>query len=344
MKLAMNHASRVGWVLALAIGIPLTAAAQIPQETAFNPAGLTPMSFTSKSCEGFVDTPSWKCTELQVPGYVLRAKDSRAVVFISHGSQGLDKRHADYAKALSEAGITAVVLGHWQARNLDSVQMDYDKGRRSGGKSTNQVIDVLSAATQLKETAEFKNSKIGHIGESMGGVTALNLTRPYLRRAFNEANGKQPAQLSALVALYPGCFDHFSNEAFTSTPLLFVLGAEDEDSPAKHCIEQAPYMKARGGNASVIVLEGEGHDFDAPYRQTRGKAQNPQKCWNNRDGDIFTLRETGRKYTGTADGFDAMMKDCIGLTWTKALYGHKASPMTGYKEWLGYFKQQLLGE
>ena len=315
------------------------------QGNEFNSTGFEAISFTSQTCSGFFGTSTWRCEETRVPAYMLKAKDRRAVVFISHGSQGLDKRHGDYAKALVESGITAVVLGHWQARGLGPIQMNYDSGRNAGGNTTSQVIDVLSAATQLKETAEFKDARMGQIGESMGGSTALNLTRPYLRRAFNEIYGKPPVELSALVALYPGCFDHFSNEAFRPTPLLFIVGSEDDDTPAADCIEQVPYIKSRGGNASIIVLQGEGHDFDAPFRQQRSKlAQNPQKCWNNRDGDTFILRASGKKYPGTVEGYNALMKDCIAMTWAKPTVGYRESPRTGYKEWTAYLRRELLDE
>jgi len=80
-------------------------------------------------------------------------------------------------------------------------------------------MDVLTAATYFKERPEWANAKVGHIGESMGETTAMNLMRPYLRRAFNDLYGKPPAQLDAAGALYAGCTERNTAEAFLPIPL-----------------------------------------------------------------------------------------------------------------------------
>ena len=102
-------------------------------------------------------------------------------------------------------------------------------------------MDVLTAATYFKERPEWANAKDGHIGESMGGTTAMNLMRPYLRRAFNDLYGKPPAQLDAAVALYAGCTERNTAEAFLPIPLMFMHGEDDDDTLASDCQKQVPW-------------------------------------------------------------------------------------------------------
>jgi dienelactone hydrolase len=314
----------------------------LAQNTAFNPSGMTRMEFNSNSCAGFYGTPTLKCSPIVLPAYLLKAADNKAVVFITHGSGGLDKRHGDYARQLVENGINAMVLGHWEARGLSKIHLDYSKARNQGGTSHNQVSDVLAAATQMKETPEWREAKFGHIGESIGGSTALNLTRPYLRRAFNDMYGKPSIQLDALVALYASCTDRNVDEKFIATPLLFIHGRDDDDALASECEAQVPWMNGRGGRASIVVLPGQHHDFDAPYRLHRSvRAENPVKCANMSYGHKFILEINGKEYPGTAEGYAQMRKDCIAMTRTGVTTGHTGNPKTGYPEWTAFFLQHL---
>jgi hypothetical protein len=171
------------------------------QDNPFSSRDMERIDVPGNKCTGFYNTPAWKCEPITIPVYLRRAANPKALVAITHGSQGLDIRHANYAKQLTDNGINAVVIGHWEARGLGKIQDDYDKARRQGGDSPNMVLDVLAVLAHFKNASEFKDAKVGHIGESIGGVTAMNLTRPYLRRAFADSYGKQPPQLSAIAAL-----------------------------------------------------------------------------------------------------------------------------------------------
>jgi dienelactone hydrolase len=308
----------------------------------FDSTGMEKIEIPGNKCTGFYKTPSWKCVPITIPLYLRRAGDQRALVTISHGSQGLDRRHSDYAKQLVDNGINAVVVGHWEARSLGKIQDDYDKARKQGGDSPNQVLDVLSAMDYFKSLPLWKDTKVGHIGESMGGSTAMNLTRPWLRRAFADLYGKQPPQLSAIVALYAGCHERNTQEGFMPYPLLFIHGEDDDDTLASDCQKQVPWMNGRGGRTQITILPGEVHDFDSPYRWARYRVENPAKCANLRDGDTFTLDINGAKYPGTAEGYAQMRKDCIAMTWTGVTSGNKGDPKTGYKEWTAFFQSELL--
>jgi dienelactone hydrolase len=312
------------------------------QNNSFDRTGFEQLDIPGQKCTGFYKTPAWKCEPITIPAYIMKAPDRAALVLISHGSQGLDKRHGDYARQLVSNGISAVVLGHWEARGLGKIQFDYDKARRQGGDVPNQTLDVLAAITYFKTLSDWTEKKIGHMGESMGGGTAMALTRPYLRRAFNDLYSKPPAKLDALVALYAGCTERNTIESFLPIPLMFLHGEDDDNTLASDCQKQVPWMNNRGGRASITILADQLHDFDAPYPWARWRVENPAKCANLRDGDTFTLEVNGAKYPGTTEGYAQMRKDCIGMTWTGSMAGNKGNPKTGYLEWTAFLKKYLL--
>lgn len=328
-----------GYACALAFVVHLSA---LGQEHPFNSAGTEASQIPGHKCTGFPMTPSWKCEPISIPIYLRRANDSKALVMISHGSQGLDKRHSDYAKQLTENGINAVVIGHWEARGLGAIQSNYNAALEKGGNSPNQVLDVLIVGTHFAETPQWADTKFGHIGESMGGSTSMNLTRPYLRRAYSSLYKKEPIKFSALSALYAGCTDRNTVEVFLPFPLLFLHGTDDDDTLARDCERQVHWINERGGSAKIILLKGEHHDFDAPYRAARWRVENPAKCANLRDGDTFTLEVNGAKYPGTVEGMAQMRKDCIGMTRTGVMSGNNGNPKTGYTEWTKFFKENLI--
>lgn len=332
-----NILQRIGCALIIAFTGTLYA-----QDYPFDRAGFDKLEIPGQKCTGFYNSPAWKCEPITLPAYLMKASDQAALVFISHGSQGLDKRHGDYARQLVKNGMNAVVLGHWEARGLGKIQFDYDKARRQGGDSPNQAMDVLTAATYFKTLPEWTTTKIGHIGESMGGTTAMNLTRPYLRRAFNDLYGKPPAQLDAVVALYAGCTERNTAEVFLPIPLMFLHGEDDDDTLASDCQKQVPWMNGRGGRTSITILPGQLHDFDAPYRWARWRVENPAKCANLLDTGTYTLEVNGAKYPGTSEGYAQMRKDCIAMTRSGVMSGNKGEPKTGYGEWTVFFKKQLL--
>src|SRR5262249_45262794 len=97
----------------------------------------------------------------------------------------------------------------------------------------------------------------------MHAIIERNVTRLYAR-PFKV----QP--LDAVVSLYGFCgMRNAKLDAFVNTPFLFITGEVDDETPSRYCEQFVPWMNARGGNGKIIVLAGEGHSFDAPYRRQR---------------------------------------------------------------------------
>lgn len=310
-------------------------------DTAFEPQGLESRNFKSFACVGFY--PNWKCDTIQVQGWMAKASTDDALVVISHGSQGLDKRHSDYARYLQGQGINAVVLAHWEARGLGKIQSDYNLARTKGGNSWNMAIDAYMTMLSFRAQEKWSKTKFGYVGESMGGSAVRDSIRPWIRKAVNELVNVPVKPFDAVASLYPGCFDKNTVEHFMPVPMLFVLGEIDDDTPAELCKKQTLWINERGGQAEWVELKGQPHDYDAPHYWKRFRGiENSSKCGNVQDQGEFTLNETGKKYPATAEGYKIMWKDCVSLSRGDVMSGNTGNPQMGYKEWTAFFQKKLL--
>lgn len=184
--------------------------AQAPQQdVAFSPAGLQQSYTPGYNCSGFWQTPSFKCASIQIPTYVGRAKDGnrKALVILNGNAGGLDKRHGDYARFLMEHNINAVVLDSFAARGQSSgTPADLSTGRTKGLDGFNMSIDAMVAAATFGAMPEWTNAKIGYMGESMSGASAINVVRPYIGQIVKQQTGKL-RDFDAVVAIYPSCIE-----------------------------------------------------------------------------------------------------------------------------------------
>lgn len=331
-------------ILAAALAVTsFTAAAQFaPQpDDSFQPAGFDRTTVSSTSCTGFWKTPSFKCTPVTVPAYFAKTANGSyaALIIVSPGAGGLDSRHSDYARNLAANGMNALVLDHWTARGMSSAEGRYQDSRAKGGDAVNYAIDVLAASSQLKAQPEWRATRLGYIGESMGGSAAINVTRPYIESIVAEQLNRVVHNIDAVVALYPACIDRSTIERFKKVPLLIVAGEKDDITPAATCERQVEWMNGRGAAAEITIVPNAHHDFDAPYRLRMAKGENTSKCGNTRIGDKFVLDSNGREYPGTPEGFKAMREDCSTRGHQS---GHQGDQKLGYSIWTEFFKTNLL--
>ena len=307
--------------------------AQIPQKIKIN-------SITCVHLVSFND----KCDPVSISGTLLvPEKSTDAIVIIVHGSQGVDERHFNYAKHLNSIGFAAVILDSWTARGIGKAQFDFSSNEKKGARGYNLALDVLRTAEFL-QLQPYGFKRIGHLGESMGGTAAIWLTKPYLYFEYKKLFSNKPPNLQANVALYGGCFERASNDKFISIPTLFLGGELDNDTPAIYCEKFADWMNSRGGIANSIILQGQHHDFDAPYKlHTAPRAENPSDCASYMDGGYRTWEKTGEKFPMNADGYKSFQQKCVrSATIAPVKTGYIESQLTGFKEW-GEFFIQVLG-
>ncbi len=283
------------------------------------------------------------CTPVTISGQLFNpVKPTDAVVVIVHGSQGVDQRHANYAKYLNSIGFSALVLDSWLGRGITKAHFDFAGNEKKGARAYNLAIDALRAVDVLKKQPEgFK--RVGFIGESMGGSAAIWLVKPYLHREYLKLFSVKAPEVQANIAVYGGCFERISTDKFIPIPTLFLGGELDDDTPAIYCEKFSGWMNSRGGIAASIVLKGQYHDFDAPYKlHTSDRAENPSECASYIDGGNRFWEKTGEKFPMTADGYRDFQRKCVrSASVAPVMTGHIESQSTGFKEWGDFFIRVL---
>lgn len=328
----------------LFVALSSTVHAQAPQQdVVFSPAGLQQFYTPGYNCSGFWQTPSFKCASIQIPTYMGRAKDGsrKALVILNGNAGGLDKRHGDYARFLMEHNINAVVLDSFAARGQSGgTPADLSTGRTKGLDGFNMSIDATVAAATFGAMPEWMNAKIGYMGESMSGASAINVVRPYIGQIAKQQTGNL-RDFDAVIAIYPSCIEKNTIERFKKIPFLIIHGEKDDIALASECQRQVTWMNARGGNAEITVIPDEYHDFDGPWRLRRAGAENTSKCANTRTGDKFVLDATGQEFPGTPEGYTAMRDSC---KFRGHMSGHRGKEHVGYDLWLAHFQKYLLND
>lgn len=282
------------------------------------------------------------CNRLDAQGHLFAAPGAKKVVLISHGSQGIDSRMYDYVDSLQKEGFAALVIDHWKPRGIGVTHEDYLAASLRGGNELNMVSDSLTAADWLRSKGY---EKVGSIGESQGASAAIVLQQKWahvlvernIRRIYGSDFRVRP--LDAVVGLYGYCgFRHATRDAYVSTPFLFITGEVDDETPSKYCERYVPWMNERGGNAKIIVIPGEGHSFDAPYKRHRNVfGPHYAKCDILVDETGVTELNSGDKMPG-ATNINAMLAKCVGRIYHS---GHWKDRFVAVPHWTGFFRQHL---
>ena len=165
-----------------------------------------------------------------------------------------------YAAALNGAGIATLEVDQWGGRELP------------GGASSrpehlgDNLPDIAGAYHLLSGRADIDMSRVGILGESMGGIETLLM----MTRQNSDAILGPGVQFQAAVALYPVCwlYNHVPGADFKSlvnAPIRIMVGSADEyDGGGEACqqllSELAPQDAA---HVSLRVFPGATHIFDS---------------------------------------------------------------------------------
>lgn len=177
---------------------------------------------------------------------------------------GLAVRYRETAERLHAAGYAVLMPDSFGSRGLrDICQTRY---RDRSVDVAQRVQDARAALAWLAAQPQVDVLRIGVLGWSNGATTTLNLLEQ--RRTHPEPG--EPAIAGAAV-FYPGCGPLAKRQAvLEAAPLLMLLGALDDWTPAQPCVDFARSLQARsgGGDITVQVYDNSYHGFDgtAPVR------------------------------------------------------------------------------
>ncbi len=194
---------------------------------------------------------------LQLPANV---KSKMPAVIMMHGTGGIRYSGVYYAAALNGAGIATLEIDQWGGRGLP------------GGASSrpehlgDNLPDIAGAYHLLSERPDIDMSRVGILGESMGGIQTLLMMTQH-----NSDTILGPGvHFKAAVALYPICwlYNHVPGADFkdlVDAPVRIMVGdADDYDGGGDACKELVSELAPQdAAHLSVRVFPGATHIFDS---------------------------------------------------------------------------------
>lgn len=187
--------------------------------------------------------PATLSAELSTP----RGAGPFPAVILLHGCAGVGANIKEWAVWLRHEGYAALVLDSFGGRGLR---------RLCGGSAalTGQMRapDVFATAAYLKALPHIDATRIAAMGFSHGGGTALWAAATETRYPG--------AGVRAFILFYPPCTDW--KRLPGKTPVLMLLGAKDDWTPAAPCESLAQAASRAGRNVSAVVYPDAQHHFD----------------------------------------------------------------------------------
>lgn len=184
-------------------------------------------------------------------------------VIALHGCAGLyghdgslSPRHADWAERLLASGFIVLFPDSFGSRGAESQCKTDDRVTRP---SKERVDDALAAKAYLQSRPDVKADAVSLLGWSNGGSTVLYAVEPRNR----PRDGKP--DFARAVAFYPGCRAPAEQSRWHARlPLLILIGAADDWTPAAPCQSLATNAAAEREPVSIEIYPGAYHDFDHP--------------------------------------------------------------------------------
>ncbi|MGH6790516.1 MAG: dienelactone hydrolase family protein [Pseudolabrys sp.] len=171
-------------------------------------------------------------------------------VVVLHGCNGITPNVRIWARRLASWGYAALIVDSFTPRGIKDVC-----GHGLAFPGRERAKDAFAAAAYLRTRADIDPARIGAIGFSHGGWTAIAAA---LERFVTE-NAAKP--FDAIVAYYPNCPPYKAPMA--SDLLILAAGADDWASP-KRCTDLAArYADAPAHKPLLKIYPGAFHTFDA---------------------------------------------------------------------------------
>ncbi|RVU36720.1 hypothetical protein EOI86_16250 [Hwanghaeella grinnelliae] len=225
---------------------------------------------------------------------------------ILHGSGGewggRGKRHA---ALLTKNGIAALVVDTFKARNLT-----LDTGYIARLKRANlpdQIADAFAALAMLKQHPKIDADRIGVLGYSMGGVSALLAAHAVIADPLTQNGGG----FSLHIGFYPPCFATTADTRTTGAEIVTLWGTEDKSTHRQACETYMETLEAGGSPVEIHWMEGAVHAWNSLSPGTffpTAPHGSPCNYVVNANG---TVRETVTAQAASTDRlFMNVMADC----------------------------------
>ncbi len=200
-------------------------------------------------------------------------------VVMMHGCSGLWTRGGRvqakphfWATHLAGRGYVVLLVDSFTPRGIDEICT----GRRSLGAETHRADDARGALRYLQALPEVRPDRVGLLGWSNGAAATL---------AVLFDRGERARDFRVAVAFYPNCLRHYPGgpDYRPYAPLLVLVGAADDWTPAPPCVAWTERARALGSPMEIHVYPDAHHGFDTPdspvhYRPDVRNRSEPGGC------------------------------------------------------------------
>jgi len=182
-------------------------------------------------------------------------------VVLSHSCSGLSGNLYNWAERFTAAGYVALIIDHLGPRGRKFNCPPYE----NNVSVTEFATDAFEALRFLRSQSYVDAQRVAQVGFSYGAMAGLRIaSAKFARQHFGDGR-----HFAAVIALYPACngpgAEDYQRNFYDdiSTPLLLLLGKEDDETRPASCVEQARKSAARGQPVEWKLYENATHAFDA---------------------------------------------------------------------------------
>jgi dienelactone hydrolase len=199
---------------------------------------------------------------VQLSGYLYRPDGPGPFpsVVMLHGCSGLMTGNGKirsnarfWAEHLRDHGYVALLVDSFTSRGIDEVCT----GRHILSAVRDRADDARGALQFVRQRADVQADRVGLIGWSNGAAAVLSVV-------FDK--GEPQHDFRAATAFYPSCLRAYPGgpDYRPYAPLLVLIGAKDDWTPAAPCVQWTECAQALGAPMRLKVYPDAHHGFDAP--------------------------------------------------------------------------------
>lgn len=276
----------------------------------------------------------------------VRWPDGSAIVpamVIHHGSSGINERRGGrYARELVAMGVAAVQIDSFGPRGVRQTVTDQ---MAVDGAAFN--LDAIAALKALAAHPRIDRKRIGIMGFSKGGVSALMVSHERLLRDKGLPDGLRYA---LHIPIYPTCYVQYHQPRTTGAPIYLLLGGADTYAGVEPCTTYGETLRQAGARIEVKVYPDAPHGFDGGVAYNTPSGENYARCVAVQRADGTYVERTTGAVVGTS-GSDGWL--VLGRQAMKVIAGCRTLGVSGgpneraraqaMEDFKGYVRRHLLG-